>query len=305
MIRLSFTPPYYWAAIAGFLASRAIPGVEWVDDAGHYRRVITIAGSQGTICVAPAINDAALALSIAGIDADHHAAISTRVARIFDLAADPRAIAADLSLDPVLGPLVAARPGLRVPGAWDGFELAIRAILGQQISVVAATRLAGKLVARFGTPLADTAIPGLSHAFPSPEVVAAADLTVLGMPTSRARALSALAAAALGDPDLFALGQPLEIALARLKAVKGIGDWTAHYIAMRALRQPDAFPTADIGLMRALADSQGTRPSPAELLSRAEAWRPWRAYAALHLWMSEGIPSPLRYSAPSSRHRPG
>lgn len=289
MILLPFIPPYDWAAMSGFLASRAIPGVERVDPAGRYHRIILVDGTPGLITISPGAG--ALQLAIEGPASAHHPAIAARVARIFDLGADPALIAARLRGDPVLGPLVAARPGLRVPGAWDGFELAIRAILGQQISVVAATRLAGKLVARFGTPLAATGIAGLTHAFPSPDTIAAADLTVLGMPTSRARALSALAAAALADPELFALGRPLEAAIARLKSVKGIGDWTAHYIAMRALRQPDAFPTADIGLMRALADQQGIRPTPAELLSRAEAWRPWRAYAALQLWMSE-TPSP-------------
>ncbi len=288
VILLPFVPPYDWSAISGFLASRAIPGVERVDAAGRYHRIVMVDGTPGGITISPEAG--ALRLAIQGPASAHHPAIAARVARIFDLAVDPALIQAQLGGDPFLGPLLAARPGLRVPGAWDGFELAIRAILGQQISVVAATRLAGKLVARFGTPLADIGIAGLTHVFPSPAIIAAADLTVLGMPTSRARALSALAAAVLADPELFALGQPLESAIARLKAVKGIGDWTAHYIAMRALRQPDAFPTADIGLMRALADRDGRRPTPAELLSRAEAWRPWRAYAALHLWMSETPP---------------
>lgn len=287
MIRLVFRPPYDWATISAFLASRAIPGVEAVDTGGRYHRTVTVDGNPGTLCVAMEPGGEALLLSIAGLDPACHPAIVARVARIFDVAADPVAIRAGLGGDPIMAPLLARRPGLRVPGAWDGFELAIRAILGQQITVVAACRLAGRLVARFGTPLDMGASQGLSHLFPTPAIIAAADLGVLGMPGSRARALSALAAAARDDPELFALGRPLDVTIARLKAIRGIGDWTAHYIAMRALRHADAFPAADIGLMRALVDSQGRRPNARELLARAEAWRPWRAYAALHLWNAE------------------
>ena len=303
LIRLPFTPPYDWLAISGFLKSRAIPGVEWVDDRGHYHRVIHIGGAHGTICVSPEPDGQALRLSISGVAVRHHDAVARRVADIFDLAADPHAIGGVLGRDPFLAPLVAARPGLRVPGAWDGFELAIRAILGQQITVAAATRLAGRLVAAFGVPQPNPDYPSLSHVFPSPDRIAATDLTVLGMPASRARALSALASAAYAEPDLFAVGGSLEASIARLTSIKGIGDWTAHYIAMRALRQPDAFPPADIGLMRALSDPRGIRPSPRELLARAESWRPWRADAAVHLWLSEGFT--FRNCAPSNPHPQG
>jgi AraC family transcriptional regulator of adaptative response / DNA-3-methyladenine glycosylase II len=185
---------------------------------------------------------------------------------------------------------VAARPGLRVPGAWDGFELAIRAILGQQITVTAATGLATRLVQRFGERLpvawADEAA-GLTHVFPQAALLAEADLTVLGMPRTRALALSSLAGAVRDDPQIFGPKRSLEEAIAQLRSLNGIGEWTAQYIAMRELREPDAFPTADVGLMRALADEDGRRPTPGEMQTRAEAWRPWRAYAALHLWASE------------------
>jgi AraC family transcriptional regulator, regulatory protein of adaptative response / DNA-3-methyladenine glycosylase II len=205
--------------------------------------------------------------------------------RQFDLAADPLSIAAHLGADPVLAPLLKLRPGLRVPGAWDGFELAIRAVLGQQITVVAAIRLAGRLVATYGQPLA---APDrfLTHVFPTPQALAKADLASLGMPRSRAATLSSVAAAALANPDLFGAHCDLEEAIGRLRAIPGIGEWTAQYIALRQLREPDAFPAADIGLMRALADAKGQRPSAQQLLARAESWRPWRAYAAQHLWAS-------------------
>jgi 3-methyladenine DNA glycosylase/8-oxoguanine DNA glycosylase len=189
-----------------------------------------------------------------------------------------------------LAPLIAKHPGLRVPGAWDGFELAIRGILGQQITVSAATRLAGKLVAAYGVPLPppdDPDMPNLRYVFPRPEQIAGPDLAAtLGMPGARAAAILAMAAAVTANPRLFEPGHSLEETVGRLKALPGIGEWTAQYIAMRALREPDAFPAADIGILRALATDQG-RPTPAALLQRAEAWRPWRAYAALHLWTSD------------------
>jgi AraC family transcriptional regulator of adaptative response / DNA-3-methyladenine glycosylase II len=141
-------------------------------------------------------------------------------------------------------------------------------------------------VAAYGrpAPLSATGHPALTHAFPSAEAIAAADLTHLGMPGARARALSTVAAAVLDDPQLLGLNRSLEAAVARLKALPGVGEWTAQYIALRGMREPDAFPAADIGLMRALAGADGLRPNAAQLLARAEAWRPWRAYAAQHLW---------------------
>jgi len=212
-------------------------------------------------------------------------AIIARVRRVFDLAADPVPIAEHLAKDPALAPLVEARPGLRVPGAWDGFELAIRAVLGQQITVTAAAALAGRLVAAHGQHLAN-ADAQLTHVFPGPAALASADLTSLGMPRSRATALSAVAAAAVADPHLFDANCGLEDAVKRLRSIRGVGEWTAQYIALRQLREPDAFPAADIGLLRAIAGREMRRPSSSELLDRANAWRPWRAYAAQHLWAS-------------------
>ncbi|HAP25049.1 MAG TPA: 3-methyladenine DNA glycosylase 2, partial [Achromobacter sp.] len=192
-------------------------------------------------------------------------------------------IAAQFAADPILTALMQARPGLRVPGAWDGFELAMRAVLGQQITVAAAIRLAGKLVAAHGMPLAQPD-GALTHVFPEPEVVATAELASLGMPRSRAATLSAVAAAAVADPHLFDAAVDLEDAVRRLRTIRGVGEWTAQYIALRQLREPDAFPHADIGLIRALEKLESRAYTPAQLLARSEAWRPWRAYAAQHLW---------------------
>jgi AraC family transcriptional regulator, regulatory protein of adaptative response / DNA-3-methyladenine glycosylase II len=291
-LSLPYKAPYDWDAILGFLAMRAIPGVERVAG-GRYERSLAIGETVGVIRVEHDGARSRLNVTVRFPKISALPAIIARVRRVFDLAADPVAIGEHLAKDPALAPLVAARPGLRVPGAWDGFELAIRAILGQQITVVAARGLAAKLVAKYGPPLRETlASEGLTHVFPSPAQLADADFAALGMPRSRAAALAAMTAAAIADPQLFGPRRGLDEAIAALKALPGIGEWTAQYIAMREMREPDAFPAADIGLMRALADAAGRRPSPAELLTRAEAWRPWRAYAALHLWSSESGAAP-------------
>jgi AraC family transcriptional regulator, regulatory protein of adaptative response / DNA-3-methyladenine glycosylase II len=294
-LTLPYKPPYDWPAMVGFLAPRAIPGVEQVRP-DLYARTISLGGAHGTITVRPDAHALVATIRFPVITA--LPAIVERIRRIFDLGADPAIVAEHLSADLQLAPLVAARPGLRVPGAWDGFELAIRGILGQQISVVAATRLAGKLVAAYGVqlPFADNPDASeLRYAFPSPDRIAGTDpASALGMPGARAKAILSMAAAATADRRLFEPGSSLEDAIDRLRALPGIGEWTAQYIAMRALREPDAFPAADIGLLRALATAQG-RPTPAELLVRAAAWRPWRAYAALHLWTAgAATPNPAR-----------
>ncbi len=282
-LKLRYRPPYDWPAMLDYLRKRTIAGVESVDGE-LYCRTIGLGGHQGSVSVQPDAGNA-LRVSVRFPKLSLLPAIIARLRRMFDLAADPDAIGAHLAEDPALAPLLVWRPGLRVPGTWDGFELAMRAILGQQITVTAAIRLAGKLVATHGEPYRD-ADGMLTHVFPTPERLANADLSTLGMPSGRAAALSALAAAVTADPDIFGASRSLEEAVTQLRALPGIGEWTAQYIAMRQLREPDAFPAADIGLLRAMADADGRRPSAAELLARAENWRPWRAYAAQHLWAS-------------------
>lgn len=287
-LTLPYKPPYDWSAMVGFLGARAIPGVEHVRPA-CYARTVSVGEAHGMITVRHADRRHALVAMIRFPVVAALPVIVDRIRRIFDLGADPVIIAGHLSADPDLARLVAARPGLRVPGAWDGFELAIRAILGQQITVSAATRFAGKLVAAYGvpfTPPEGLEMPGLCHVFPAPDrLLATIPATTLGMPAARAAAILSLAEQVTAKPGLFEPGQGLDEAISRLTTLPGIGEWTAHYIAMRALREPDAFPAVDIGLLRALATAAG-RPKPSELLRRAEAWRPWRAYAALYLWTS-------------------
>jgi AraC family transcriptional regulator of adaptative response / DNA-3-methyladenine glycosylase II len=203
---------------------------------------------------------------------------------MFDLDADLAVINAHLATDPLMAALVAARPALRVFGGWDPFEVAMRTINGQQVSVERARHLNGVLVARCGAALPGNQTDQLGSLFPGADEVIHADLAGMGMPGARVAALKTMAAAAVADDGLFDTTGSLDETVARLRAIKGIGAWTAHYIAMRACRQPDAFPASDVGLLRGAADGDGSRPTPAALLSRAEAWRPWRAYAAHHLW---------------------
>jgi AraC family transcriptional regulator of adaptative response / DNA-3-methyladenine glycosylase II len=299
---LRYQPPYDWPAMLEFLKARAIPGVERVED-NSYARTFSLDGIQGTLTVRPAPGNA-LRANIRTRKLSILPRIIARLRRVFDLAADPLAISAQLATDPTLAPLVSKRPGLRVPGAWDGFELAMRAVLGQQITVTGAIRLAGRLVATYGEPMA-IAEGGLTHIFPWPEALACAKLASLGMPASRAATLSAVAAAVVADPELLGAHLSLDEAIKRLRSIRGVGEWTAQYIALRQLREPDAFPAADIGLMRALADSGGRRPGANELLVQAEKWRPWRAYAAQHLWTSPGKnvtpPARIRVCRPSVR----
>jgi 3-methyladenine DNA glycosylase/8-oxoguanine DNA glycosylase len=285
-VALPYAPPYDWPAMAAFFAARAVPGVERVDEGG-YRRTIALGGLQGSMEVAPVSGRQSLALTVRSSAVGAMPEIVARVRRMFHLEADVAAATAHLLNDPLIAPLLAARPGLRVPGSWDGFELAVRVVLGQQVTLSSARQLAGRLAAAHGVPMARPR-PGLTTVFPGPERLAGRGLAALGMPRARALALSGLAAAAAADPALFAPGggEP-EARIGRLRALRGVGDWTAQYIALRALRDPDAFPATDIGLLRAAAAPGGRRPSPKDLLARAEAWRPWRAWAAQHLWAAD------------------
>ncbi len=286
-LTLPFAPPYDWQAMIRFLSLRAIPGVEHIDDNEAYHRTILIDGVQGTVSVRPMHDHNKLEAIVRFPHVAHLGGVINRLRRVFDLAADIEAVEKDLSGDDFMARLVAQQTGLRLPGAWDGFELGVRAVLGQQITVAAATKLAGDFVEMAGRPLNDSlAQPGLRRTFPDPEHCLSADLSAMKMPRSRTATLITLAKAVRNDPDIFDLTQPFDVAIERLCGLKGIGPWTAEYIAMRALGAADAFPSADVGILRALTASDGSRPTPEEASQRAEHWRPWRAYAVLHLWQS-------------------
>jgi len=288
-LRLRYRPPYDWDSMLSYLQARAIPGVEVVEN-GSYWRTVEVDGFVGSVEVTHLPQRQSLGVTIRFPQVRSLPAIVSRVRRVFDVGADIETISAHLSRDPLLAPLVAQRPGLRAPGGWSGFELAVRAILGQQVSVAAARRLAEQLVALHGKPASQShgSHPGLSHVFPTAECLALKDLSGLGMPGARRAALKALAEASAADPHLFRPFGTIEEAIARLRTIRGIGEWTAQYIALRALRETDAFPASDLGLLRGAAAIHGARPTPAGLLNRAEPWRPWRAYAAQHLWAAGG-----------------
>jgi AraC family transcriptional regulator of adaptative response / DNA-3-methyladenine glycosylase II len=284
-LRLRYRPPYDWNSILNFLQARAIPDVEVVAD-GKYFRTVSLDGASGTIEVSHQPEKQSICVKIRFPNVKSLPAIVARVRRVFDLGADIDTIDAHLSNDPLLAPLVAQRPGLRAPGGWDGFELAVRAVLGQQITVAAARRLAGQLVALHGKPVSQAYAghPGLSRVFPAAERLAKVKSIGLGMPAARLATLKALAEAAVADPNLFRAMGKVEETIQRLKSIRGVGEWTAQYIALRAVREMDSFPATDIGLIRGLA---AIDQSPSSLLERAELWRPWRAYAAQHLWAAD------------------
>jgi AraC family transcriptional regulator, regulatory protein of adaptative response / DNA-3-methyladenine glycosylase II len=303
VLRLSYRPPFDWNALLAFFTPRAIAGVEEVRD-GTYRRVVRV-GSPADNHVAvvavshfPARN--ALQVEIACDYVQALPVIASRLRRVFDLDADTETIARHLARDRALAPTVRRQPGLRTPGGWDPFEIAVRAILGQQISVVAARGLAAKLVQLCTRPIA-IGDATLTHAFPTAHQLAAADLSKLGMPAARRTALQSLARAAIAQPNLFEAANTLEESIARLRAVPGIGEWTAQYIALRGLHHPDAFPASDIGILRNAEHLFGKRLSPAQLLARSEQWRPWRGYAAQHLWSANQLSPAPRQTRPSRR----
>lgn len=288
MLRLGYRPPYDFAAMLDFLRSRALPGVEVVDEAS-YSRVIGSAEAPGWLRVSQwpisgrASDEHALKLELHGARPSQMLEIVNRLRRMFDLDADPRAIAETLGADARLRPLLKKRPGLRVPSGWDGFEIAVRAIIGQQISVAGARTLASRLAHCFGQPLDAPLAPGLDHIFPTAEALADADLATIGLTRARAETLRTMARALLDGRVDFRSERTLDDFTSRWVALPGIGPWTAHYIALRALGHPDAFPADDLVLQRALPND-GSRLSAKMLSAHAEAWRPWRAYSVIHLW---------------------
>ncbi len=284
IVELPYKAPFDWARMLRFFAGRATPGVEAVED-GAYRRAIDWAGAAGTLSVRPHPRRRCLVACLEGPVSQHADAIAAPLARMFDVRMNPRALAAHFAADPWLAPLVAAAPGLRVPGAWSAFELAVRAIVGQQISVKAATTIIGRLVLRTGERIEAHPHEHTAWRFPTPAALAAADLAQIGMPGKRVAALQTLAAAvASGALPLDDAGADPLAQREGLLAMPGIGPWTVEYIAMRAWRDPDAWPATDLVLMQVIAARDPTLARASLQRARTDAWRPWRAYAAMHLW---------------------
>jgi len=280
VLRLAYRPPLDFPLMLAFLRKRSLPGIECI---GHdsYQRVIVSNGSASLIRVTADPRRPELRLQLGTTDPRAIPAIVARVRRVFDLDADLGTVHATLAQEPLLARGIARRPGLRIPGGWDGFEVAARAVLGQQVSVAAATTLARRLVDRFGAHL-DGMPEGLDRQFPTPEVLLDAPLESIGLPRTRAATLRAIArACAEGHLD-FSRAQTLEHFVQQAVALPGIGPWTAHYMALRAMGMPDAFPAGDLILQQVLGEGQ--RLSERDTERRSQPWRPWRAYAVLHLW---------------------
>jgi AraC family transcriptional regulator of adaptative response / DNA-3-methyladenine glycosylase II len=281
VLTIAFRPPYDWTSLVRFLAARALPGVESVDER-EYVRAFAADGRAGAIRVARAAGSDALEVRLTGARPPRLADVARRVRRMFDADADPLAVAERLAASELLRPLVAARPGLRVAGAWDVWETAIRAVLGQQVTVAAGRRLCARFVDEFGARIEPPA-PGLTRLFPEPDAVAGADVARLGVPRDRAATVRAVAAA-FASGEVPRDGTDADEIIARLSSIRGVGPWTAQYVALRGCGAPDALPSGDLVLRRMTG---GDAPLPErDLVRLAEAWRPWRGYAAVHLWTS-------------------
>jgi AraC family transcriptional regulator of adaptative response / DNA-3-methyladenine glycosylase II len=276
-LRLALRLPYAADPLYGWLATRAVPGVEEAGD-GRYRRTLTLRHGGGRLEADTTTSPTgAVAATLYLDDLRDLTAAVARTRHLFDLDADPDAVDTALGRDEVLAPLVAASPGIRVPGAVDGLELAVRAVLGQQVTVAGARTLAGRLVTAYGTPLAEPA-GGLTHRFPTADQLAAADFAGIGLTGARVATLRALAVEVAEGRLVLDRGADRAETTAKLLALPGVGAWTAAYTVLRALGDPDAFPGSDLGLRKA-ATQLGI-----DLTNRADSWRPWRGYAAMHLW---------------------
>jgi AraC family transcriptional regulator, regulatory protein of adaptative response / DNA-3-methyladenine glycosylase II len=274
--RLFYRPPFDWDSLLTFFSRRVFAGVERVDARG-YRRTVAIGSHEGWISVENDTAQSALRVEVSISLLPVLMQVLGRLRRLFDLEATPEQISMHL------GSLAESHPGLRVPGAFNGFEMAVRAILGQQVSVKAATTFAGRLTNQFGRPIA-TPFPGLTHLAPAAPAIAAStidDLTQIGITRARALSILAMAQAVVKGVVTLDVAVSIDQVLAKLKELPGIGDWTVHYFAMRVFGWPDAFPHTDLGILKALKTN-----NPGEALAAAESWRPWRAYAAMHLWKS-------------------
>jgi len=281
LLRLPFQPPLDWEAMLGYFATRAIEGMEHVSD-GTYRRTVMIDGDPGVF-----------EFSLGGTDhlvlrahLPHWGGLihlARRARRIFNLDHDSEDAARHLDADPVLGPMIRARPGIRPPGTWDPFETGVRAIITQGISLRTSNRIAARIVDRYGVPVPGLRALGLTHLFPSASTLVGADLTGVGLTAGRAAAVSAFARAVADKRLPLDRAVRLDELVSSVEAIRGLGPWTAQYLALR-MGEPDAFPASDLGLRRSL--SRSPLMSAREVERLAERWRPWRAQAAVHLWLN-------------------
>lgn len=282
VIPLPYCPPWEWTQFHEHFALRLLPGVEALDET-RYSRNIRLAGVRGWFSVRPLPERDALELTLSASAASVREPLAAHVRKMFDLDTDPQTLLRHFAQDQAIGPLIAANPSLRLPAAFDPFEQAVRAIINQQVSIKAAVTITRRLVERLGEPQHDPAIPMLDRLFPTPEAIAGATLDSIGMPAKRLAALQRFAASVAQGALELHVEDGADALVARLCELPGIGPWTAQYITLRGFGEADAFPAADLGLLK--APTWGPEGIGAKALAkRAEAWRPWRAYAAIHLW---------------------
>ena len=282
-VLLNYRPPFDWQAMLSFFKLRQLPGIELVDD-NRYRRSITLGEIAGWIEVTDIKDKDALKLTVALSDLSVLDQVITKVRKLFDLDADMSVIHQHLATDPLLAKQIAQNPGIRLPGCWDIFEFSIRAILGQQISVKAATTYAGRIADKYGQTL-NQQHPELHKCFPTVNDLETADFEQLGLTQSRIDTLKRWVTFYQANQVLFSHYQSLADLTDKLVAIKGIGPWTVNYLAMRGLSDPNAFPASDLGVIKAL-NIEGKKPNVKQILARADKWQPWRAYATLYLWLS-------------------
>ncbi len=284
VFHLPYQPPFDWGQFHGHFALRRLEGVECLGDA-YYRRSLRLDGRSGWMDIRPLADEPALRLELHLTGEADVEPLEAKVRKMFDLDSDPHGVAAHLGADPLLKPLIAAWPGLRLPCAFDPFEQAVRAIVGQQVTVKAAVTIVGRLVQRLGEPLENAVTDGPQRLFPTPRAIAEANLDGIGMPGKRVATLQHFAAAVAEGALELHVEDGAEALVARLCELPGIGPWTAEYVALRAFGEADAFPAADLGLLKSPVWGEGGITAR-ELQKRAENWRPWRAYAAVYLWQA-------------------
>lgn len=283
-LKLRYRPPYDWESALAFLSMRCIPGVEWVADK-IYTRSFLLGETKGYFSIRHLINDHAFQLTVSANRMDDLMEITARVRRILDLDANPAAIEDVLKGDAIMAPLLERFPGTRLPGAWEPFEFSVRAILGQQISVKAATTIAGRIATRYGETCTNSPMSEITHYFPTPSQLATQDFEGIGLTRTRTKTLMGMVQAVHKGELTLEVGKSLDDFVKAFTALPGIGPWTAQYVAMRGLSEPDAFPESDLGIIKALSPTE-ERISPKEVKVLAKAWQPWRGYAAILLWRS-------------------
>lgn len=289
-----YVAPFSWSAVLSFYRRRAVAAVEFIDDVSYARSII-VNGQPYLITFSDDARTDTLTVAVGGGVSASAVDLSKHIRRCFDLDADIDVINRHLQQDPLMAKIIAAQSEVRVLAHWSPFETAMRTVLGQQITLTGAAQLNARLVQRAGKPFEEGG--AVSRLFPEPEDVLNADLSDMGAPGARIRTLVGIAEAFIRQPRLFERSTSVEETEKRLMQIKGVGPWTAHYIAMRACREPDAFPAGDAGLLRGAASEDGKRPTAAELELSSVMWRPWRAYAAHHLWANAPEKLPVQCRA--------